>query len=164
MLRRVSLPRGLAVVLPLLAVVGCATHHAIEQRTTEGVSAEELFIYKVTQQNGREPTFEERQTWQDRLDQRISAYLREHPEAANSLEVSKFRSLRQATVGMTKEQIRILLGAPADVITDRDRLEKLARKYWPEIRDRAREAWVYPLGWNLYFDADQVVDITQYVP
>jgi outer membrane protein assembly factor BamE (lipoprotein component of BamABCDE complex) len=164
MLRRVRLPRALVVLLPLVALLGCATHYPIEQRTTEGVSAETLFVDKSFRQNGREPTFEERQTWETRMDQQISAYLREHPEAANSLEVSKFRSLHQATVGMTKEQIRILLGAPVEMITDRAQLEKVARKYWPEIRDRAQEAWVYPLGWNLYFDGDQVVDVTQYVP
>ena len=159
--------RALAVpplVLALLALLGCATHPAIEQRTTEGPAAEQFFLYTVVLQNGREPTFEERQTWQDALDQKISGYLREHPEAANSLAVSKFRALRQATVGMTKEQIRILLGAPSETVTDRERLEKLARKYWPDIRDRAAEAWLYPLGWNFYFEGDRLVDITQYRP
>lgn len=158
------LPRALAVVLAGLAIAGCAMHKSVEQRTTEGPSAEELFVYTVVQQNGREPSFEERQTWQDTLDQKIAAYLREHPEAANSIEVSKFRVLRQATVGMTKEQIRILLGQPAEALTDRDRLEKIARKYWPSIRDKVNEAWVYPLGWNLYFGDDRMVEITQYVP
>ena len=156
--------RALAVLLIFLGLLGCATHKALEQRTTEGLSAEELFVHTVVQQNGREPTFEERQTWLDTLDQKISGYLREHPEAANSLDVMKFRSLHQATVGMTKEQIRILLGAPTEMATDREQLEKLARKYWPDIRDRATEAWLYPLGWRLYFESDRVVDITQYVP
>jgi hypothetical protein len=161
----VSRRRALAVPpLVLLALLGCATHKAIEQRTTEGPAAEEFFVYKVGLQNGREPTFEERQTWQDALDQKISGYLREHPEAANSLEVSKFRALRQATAGMTKEQIRILLGAPTETVTDRERLEKLARKYWPDIRDRAQEAWLYPLGWTFYFEGDRLVDLTQYRP
>lgn len=158
------LPRAVAVLLVGLATVACATHKPSEQRTTEGLAAEQLFVHTVVQQNGREPTFEERQTWLDTLDQKISAYLREHPEAANSIEVSKFRFLRQATVGMTKEQIRILLGQPTEAVTDRDRLEKIASKYWPNIRDRATEAWLYPLGWRFYFEDDRVVDITQYVP
>jgi len=156
--------RALALPLLVLPLLGCATHGAVEQRTTEGPAAEQFFVYKVVLQNGREPTFEERQTWQDAIDQQISGYLREHPEAANSLAVSKFRALRQATVGMTKEQIRILLGAPAETVTDRERLEKLARKYWPDIRDRAAEAWRYPLGWTFYFAGDRLVDITQYRP
>jgi hypothetical protein len=156
--------RALALPLLILALVGCATHTAVEQRTTEGPAAEQFFVYKVVLQNGREPTFEERQTWLDAIDQQISGYLREHPEVANSLAVSKFRALRQATVGMTKEQIRILLGAPAETVTDRERLEKLARKYWPDIRDRAAEAWRYPLGWTFYFAGDRLVDITQYRP
>jgi hypothetical protein len=156
----VSRRRALAVpplVLALLALLGCAIHKALEQRTTEGPAAEQFFVYTVVLQNGR-------QTWQDALDQKISGYLREHPEAANSLAVTKFRALRQATVGMTKEQIRILLGAPTETVTDRERLEKLARKYWPDIRDRAQEAWLYPLGWTFYFDGDRLVDITQYRP
>ena len=156
--------RALAVPPLVLALLGCATHKPLEQRTTEGLAAEELFVYRVVEQNGREPTFEERQTWQNALDQKISSYLREHPEAANSLDLNKFRALRQATVGMTKEQIRILLGAPSETVTDRERLEKLARKYWPDIRDRAAEAWRYPLGWNFYFEGDRLVDITQYRP
>ena len=156
--------RALAVPPLVLALLGCATHKPVEQRTTEGLAAEQLFVYRVVEQNGREPTFDERQTWQDALDQKISGYLREHPEAANSLAVSKFRALRQATVGMTKEQIRILLGAPSETVTDRERLEKLARKYWPDIRDRSAEAWLYPLGWTFYFDGDRLVDITQYRP
>ena len=158
-----SAGRAAACVLVGLAVVGCALKKPTEQRTTEGLTAREMFTYRVVLQNGREPNFEERRTWDDTIEQQISAYLRVHPEAANSLAVTKFRVLRQASVGMTKEQIRILLGAPTEVATGRERIEKIARKYWPDIRDRATEAWLYPLGWNLYFGGDRLIDITQYL-
>jgi hypothetical protein len=159
----VSVPRAAAVLLALvLAGCGGLFKKPVEQRTTEGLTAEAMFIYRVVQQNGREPSFEERQTWKDDIEQRISAYLRAHPEAANSFEVTRFRYLRQASVGMTKEQVQILLGPADGATTDAAQVEKLARKYWPQIKDRATEAWMYPVGWSYYFKDDRVVDITQY--
>lgn len=156
--------RAVASLLLVLSIMGCAAvRKPTEQRTTEGLTAEQMFAYRVLQQNGREPTFEERQTWRDGIDQRISAHLREHPNAANSFDVTKFRFLRQASVGMSKEQVQILLGPPDSAATDAAQIEKLARKYWPEIKDRATEAWNYPLGWNFYFKDDRLVDITQYL-
>lgn len=160
------LPRAAAILLVAPAVAGCAlfSRAPFEQRTTEGLAAEQMFMYRVVQQNGREPSFEERRTWRDDIDQRISTFLNEHPEAANSFEVTKFRFLRQASVGMTKEQVQILLGPPDGATTETAQIEKTARKYWPQIRGRATEAWVYPLGWSLYFADDRLVDITQYLP
>jgi hypothetical protein len=155
--------RGL-VVLALLAAAGagCAGR-SVEQRTTEGLTAEQLFVYRSFQQNGREPTFEERRTWKDDLDLRIARYLSAHPEVANSFGVTKFRYQRQASVGMSAEQVEILLGKPDEVTSDPARLEQLARRFWPQIQGRAREAWIYPLGWNLYFADGALVDITQYL-
>jgi hypothetical protein len=153
-----------AVAVALTAGVAGCVATGLEQRTTEGLTADELFMYRVAQQNGREPTFEERRTWQDNLDQQISDYLREHPEAANSLDLTKFRFLRQASVGMRREQVRILLGPALETTTDSSRMAEMARKYWPDIGDTATEAWAYPLGWNFYFAGDRLVDITQYVP
>lgn len=151
-------------VLPLLAFViaGCA-HKALEQRTTEGLTADQMFVLRVQLQNGREPSWEERQTWLDGLEQRISDYLNQHPDVANAFSVSKFRAERRASVGMTKEQVQILLGSPTEITTEAPRIETIARKYWPDIRDRATEAWLYPLGWNLYFGGDRLIDITQYL-
>jgi hypothetical protein len=151
----------LALLILAVVIGGCAGK-ALEQRTTEGLTADQMFVYRVLQQNGREPTWEERQTWRDGLDQQISDYLNQHPEVANAFSVSKFRAERRASVGMTKEQVQILLGPPLGVATDAARIEKIARKYWPDIRDRATEAWLYPLGWNLYFAGDRLIDITQY--
>ena len=161
-----AVARALAIVLVALNAAGCALFSSkpTEQRTTEGLTADQAFMYRVLRQNGREPNFEERQTWRDDIDQRISAYLREHPAAANSFDVTKFQFLRQTSVGMTKEQVQILLGPPVVAVTDAVQIEKIARRYWPHMRDKATEAWVYPLGWNLYFAGDRLIDITQYLP
>jgi len=49
-------------------------------------------------------------------------------------------------------------------VTDVAEIEKLARAYWPAIKaGGVTEAWVYALGWRLYFDGPRIVDITQYV-
>lgn len=133
----------------------------VEQRTTQGPSAEELWLLHMYALNGREPSFDEKRHWEDQIDDRIGQYLREHPGAASGLEVSSFRFYRRATVGMTKEQIMILLGPPLATTADPGEMEKLAKRYWPDIKPQAKEAWVYPLGWHLFFADNQVVEITQ---
>jgi hypothetical protein len=143
---------------------GCAKAMTVEQRSTQGPSAQQMFNYRVMAQTGREPTFEERRQWDEQIEQRISAYLREHPDKANALDVSTFRYLRQPQVGMDKEQVLILLGAPATVSGDQGQMQKLARDYWRDIEGNATEVWVYPLGWNLFFAGQKLVDITQYLP
>lgn len=152
-----------ALTLTALLVPACRTTRPIEQRTTQGPSAEQLWFLRMYTLNGREPSFDERRHWEDQIDRRISQYLREHPEAANSFNVSTFRFHRRATVGMTKEQIVILLGQPTTTTADPAEMEKLATKYWPEIKVEAKEAWVYPLGWHFFFADNRVVDITQVV-
>jgi hypothetical protein len=158
--------KGLGVVLAVVvAMAACASNRApFEQRTTQGPLAEQLWIYKVATANGREPTFEERRHWERQLDAAISRYLTKDQEYANSPDVLTFRSDRQTAVGMSKEQVTILLGAPQRTTTDAGEIETLAGKYWPEVRGQATEAWVYPLGWRLYFAGARLVDITQYQP
>ena len=153
---------ALAVVL---ATAACASNRpALEQRTTQGPQAEQLWIYRVATANGREPTFEERLHWERQLDAAISHYLAKDQEYANSPDVLTFRSDRRTAVGMSKEQVMILLGAPQRTTTDAGEIEKLASKYWPEVQTQATEVWVYPLGWRLYFAGARLVDITQYQP
>jgi len=150
----------LAVVL---ASTACASSRPlVEQRTTQGPLAEEIWVYRVAMTNGREPTFEERRHWESQMDLAISAYLVKDQEFANSSQLSTFRFLKQAAVGMSKEQVLILLGSPERTITEAAEMEKLARKYWPDIRGKAAEAWTYPLGWQLYFADSRLVDIVQY--
>lgn len=159
--------RLVAFALSVLALSGCATAEPMmhtEQRSSHGPTAEQVWVFRIANQNGREPTFEERQHWDNQIDRQISRYLGEHPEVANSLDVSTFRHARQVVAGITREQVLILLGQPDAVVTDPAEMEKLASKYWPQIKGRASEAWVYPLGWRLYFSADRLVDLTQFLP
>jgi hypothetical protein len=156
--------RATRLALPLLLLAACATlDPPVEQRTTQGPTARELWAYRMTRQLGREPNFDERRHHDEEMEQRIGQYLREHPEDANALSVSTFRFLRQAAVGMNREQITILLGPPLRRTADAAEIEALARKFWDDVKDSTSEAWAYPLGWTLYFDGDRVVDITQFL-
>ena len=157
--------KGIVLVAGLLILAGCASARTKEQRTTEGPMAEDLWALKVVLANGREPSFDERRRWDNQMEQRISLYLRQHPEAANSLDVSTFRFVRQVSIGQTTEQVLILLGPPILKIGDEKELEKLARQYWPVVKENEpTEAWTYPAGWRLYIKDAKVVDITQYLP
>jgi hypothetical protein len=150
------------VLVLALAYGGCLPTLTVDQRTTEGPRAEQMFNYRVLAQSGHSPTFEEKRLWDSQIEQRISNYLMQHPEKGNSLDVSTFRYLRQPQIGMDKEQILILLGPPDAVSGDQAVMQKIARSYWPMIQGNATEVWVYPLGWNLFFAGQALVDITQY--
>jgi hypothetical protein len=113
--------------------------------------------------NDREPRLEERRHWEDQLEQTIDRYLRANPEAANALHVTSFRYDKQVVTGMSKEQVLILLGAPEAVTVDQGEMEKLARKYWKELAGNVTEAWVYDLGWRMFFSGNKLLTITQYL-
>jgi hypothetical protein len=157
--------RRLQLTIAVVFLVACATvKPSIDQRTPAGPTAQQIWTYRVLTQAGREPSWEERQRWSDQMDREISRYLAEHPEAANSYDVSTFRYEKQAVVGMTKEQVLLLLGAPDSVTADQTEIEKLARRFWAEMKGDATEAWVYPLGWRFYFAGPRLTAITQYLP
>ena len=156
--------RRILLVAGLVTLAACASYRVKEQRTTQGPMAEDLWMMSVILANGREPNFDERRHWTNQVELRISQYLHQHPEVANSLDVSTFRFIRQVSVGQSKEQVTILLGPPTSATTDKDEMEKLARAYWPAVKATdASEAWMYPAGWRLYFKDTKVVDITQYL-
>ena len=156
--------RLVALVVGALVLAGCASMRPpLEIRTTQGPTAREVWMLRMMGQLQREPNFDETRHFDDQMEAAIAAYLRAHPEDASSLHVSTFRFYRQTTVGMNKDQVLILLGAPAYVVTGDGDLEKLARKFWPQIKGNATEAWVYPIGWSLYFAGPRLVDITRYV-
>ncbi|MBI4637978.1 MAG: hypothetical protein HY727_16705 [Candidatus Rokubacteria bacterium] len=157
--------RRVTLALLFATLPACASMQEPEdQRTTQGPTAEELWVYRVALQNGREPNFDERRYWENQLEQRITKYLGDHPEVANSVDVSTFRFFHQAQVGMSKEQVLILLGPPLALTTDAGELEKLARRYWTDMKGNVTEAWAYPFGWRLYFNGSRLADITQYRP
>ncbi|MEK7387170.1 MAG: hypothetical protein AABZ83_12070 [candidate division NC10 bacterium] len=156
--------RTLVLTVALLTgVAACAQLTTTEQRVFQGPTAAEIWTAGVVLVTGREPTFDEKHQWEVQIDRRISQYLHQHPEVANSADVQVFQFVRQVTVGMTKEQVVILLGAPVVATKDAAEIEKLARRYWPLIKPKnVTEAWLYPQGWRLYFSESKAVDITQY--
>ena len=154
-----------ALVLALLVATGCSViRPTIDQRTTQGPTATELWTVRVMQQTGRAPSFEEKRYFEQEMDDRIGRYLSEHQEAANSLTLMSFRALKQVTVGMDKGQVEILLGPPVTTTRDAAQMQSFARHHWPEIRGKADEAWSYPFGWVVYFTKSRVVELTQYLP
>ena len=109
-----------------------------------------MFKLRSVYMNGREPNFTELHQWDSQMEQKISDYLREHPDKANALNVSTFRFLRQVTVGMDQEQVLILLGPPVEVTENQMRMEQVARRYWPQIQGNATLVWTYLEGWAIY--------------
>ena len=135
----------------------------MEQRTTEGPLAEDFFMLRSVARTGRSPSFDERRRWDETMHQLIEDYLRRHPEVASQAELLTFRFERQATVGMDKEQIVILLGRPLRTSKDAAAMEKEAHRFWDELKDDVSEVWTYPMGWSLFFKEDKVSEIIQYL-
>ena len=155
--------KRVAILGLVLVLAGCYSMRTKEQRTTEGPMAEDIWTLKSLIANGREPNFDERRRWDNAMEQKIGAYLRQNPEAASSVDVSTFRFIRQVTIGQTDEQVLILLGPPLARIADAAEMEKLARQYWPAVKENEpSEVWTYPSGWRIYMKDRLVVDITQY--
>ena len=155
--------KRVAILGLVLVLAGCYSMRTKEQRTTEGPMAEDIWTLKSLIANGREPNFDERRRWDNAMEQKIGAYLRQNPEAASSVDVSTFRFIRQVTIGQSDEQVIILLGPPLARISDTAEMEKLARQYWPAVKENEpTEVWTYPSGWRIYMKDRTVVDITQY--
>ncbi len=155
--------KRIALVGLVLILAGCYMWRVKEQRTTEGPLAEDIWTMRVLMANGREPNFDERRRWDNAMERKIGEYLRQNPEAANSMDVSTFKFIRQVSVGQTSDQVLILLGPPMSKTSDQAEMEKLARQFWPSVKEgEPTEAWVYPSGWRIYIKDKTVVDITQY--
>jgi len=154
----------LALAAVALLLSGCLSGARMEQRTTEGPLAEDFFALRIVARTGRSPSFDESRRWDETMHQLIDDYLRRHPESASAAEVLTFRFSRQASVGMDKEQILILLGRPLQTSKDAAALQKEAHRFWDELKDAVTEVWVYPMGWNLFFKEDRLVEIVQYLP
>jgi hypothetical protein len=152
------------LLLLVLVLAACKTMYPdIDQRTSQGPTAEELWTVQVMQQTGRAPSFEEKRHFDDDLDDRVGRYLRENQEAASASTLMSFRALKQVTVGMEKGQVETLLGPPLTTTKDAAQMRNFARRHWSEIRGKADEAWSYPRGWVFYFSKSKVIDITQHL-
>ncbi len=109
---------------------------------------------------GRLPTFDESAAFRVELEQRVSDYLTRHPEVSTSPRASHFTFHRRVSVGMSREEVMLLAGAPYEATRDEAQMQAAARQFWPAVKQRAREMWVYPGGWQFYFEGDRLVDLT----
>lgn len=157
---RVAAWMGVGGLLLALGAGGCATATSeIPERMGRGPRAEEMFYARVAAVNQREPNFDEKRQWKDRMDDRVFKYLREHPEIEQQTRYSDFRFWRQVSEGSTPGEVKALLDEPQEQTIDPARMGALAKSQWPDVRTKAKEAWVYPLGWILYFDDTGVVSM-----
>jgi hypothetical protein len=154
---------AVAAVVLLLSTACAYFSPPLEQRTSRGPTARQFWTLRMMMANGREPNIEDRRHWQDEIDQKIAQYLRENPDAANSLDLSSFRFDKQVVTGMSKQQVLILLGPPEAVTSDQAQMQALARRYWQGIEGNATEVWVYDLGWRMFFSGTRLVTMTQYL-
>ena len=153
---------GALAALTLLTASCAATAPTLE-RTTRGPNAEEFFIQQSFASNGRAPTFDEKRVWQDQMDEKVFQYLRAHPEIESTSRYSEFRFWRQVAPGSTPGEVKVLLGEPREQTLDPALMASLGEQHWTAVRATAREAWVYPLGWVVYFDDKGVVDMLRRV-
>lgn len=140
---------------------GCASITEVPvQRATVGPRADSIYNARFVRDYARLPTFDETSKFRDDLAGRTSDYLTKHPAIATSPRASQFRFERRVDLGMSKEEVTLLLGAPDAVTTDPDQMKAAAEIFWPQVSKKAKEMWTYPSGWSLYFEADRLVDIT----
>ena len=157
-----ALAHRLALLLVLVSLTGCATGASEKevQRAAEGPTAEEVFASRFLVGYHRAPTFDESVAFRTALEHRVSGYLTTRPELNVSPRASHFTFYRRVSVGMSKEEIVLLVGAPDETTQDAAQMQAAARQFWPEVRRHAGEMWVYPGGWQFYFDADRLIDLT----
>jgi hypothetical protein len=72
----------------------------------------------------------------------------------------KFRVERRVVVGMNREEVVVLAGRPDATTGELAAMQAAAKQFWAQVSERAKEMWVYPNGWRLYFDGDWLVDMT----
>ncbi len=130
------------------------------QRVMEGPRADEVWRARFVQAYGRVPTSSEASLWKEGFDDRVSDYLGRHTNVLTSPRASQFRFQRQVVLGMTKEEVQLFLESPEARTSDETVMSTTAKEFWPSIKSRAHEMWVYPGGWQVYFAEDNVVDFT----
>lgn len=145
-----------------LGLTACATGEVQVARVDRGPTAQDIFVARSYLAMGRGPNFDEQRFFDDRLDDRIARYLREHPEVQTSVRYSEIRFWRQVGVENTADEVRVLLGEPLQILTERPAIEAVAKQQWSAVEKRVREAWVYPAAWVIYLDdKDTVFAITR---
>jgi hypothetical protein len=147
------------VVAAGLIAGACATAPPIVEQTTRGPIAQEMQIARSFAANGRDMGWDEKRHYEEQLEEKVFKYLREHPDLQNETRYSTFRFWRQVSVGSTREEVKVLLDDPDERTIDPALMAALARRHWSQVQGKAKEAWVYPLGWVLYVDDKAVVSM-----
>mgnify|MGYP001367718454 FL=1 len=80
------------------------------------------------------PTFDETSAFRDDLDLRVSQYLGRHPDVSSSSRVSQFAFARRVAVGMSKEEVVLLIGPPVATTQGGARMQEAAKQFWPRVR------------------------------
>lgn len=155
--------RSAALAALGLLVGACLTPPPVLERTTRGPNAEEFFVQQSYATNGRPPSFDEKRVWQDQMDEKVKKYLRDHPEIEDTARYTEFRFWRQVAPGSTPGEVKVLLGDPREQTIDPDMMAFYGEQHWVAVRSTAKEAWVYPLGWVVFFDDKGVVDMLRRV-
>ena len=158
-MRRTRVTRWAMLAIAGFGAAGCLARPPAEvpEYIGRGPRAEEMFFARVAQRSDREPSFDEKRQFKDLMDERVYRYLREHPEIEQQARYSEFRFWRQVSEGSTHGEVRALLDEPLEQSIDPARMGAMAKVHWPDIRNKAKEVWLYPLGWLLYFDDKGVV-------
>lgn len=151
--------RVAGVVVAGLMAAACATTPPVVEQTTRGPLAQEIQIARSFAANGRDMGWDEKRHYDEQLEEKVFKYLREHPDLQNETRYSTFRFWRQVSVGSTKEEVKVLLDDPDARTIDPALMASLARRHWSQVQGKAKEAWVYPLGWVLYIDDKAVVSM-----
>ena len=151
--------RMAGVVAAGLLAAACATPQPVIEQTTRGPIAQEMQIARSFAANGRDMGWDEKRHYEEQLEENVFKYLREHPELQNEPRYSTFRFWSQVSIGSTKEEVKVLLDDPDERTIDPALMASLARRHWSQVQGKAKEAWVYPLGWVLYIDDKAVVSM-----
>lgn len=153
---------ALAIMIAM-AATGCITPAPQKfevQRATEGPTADEVAMARFVRDYGRAPTFDERTRLKEAAETRIFRYFARRPDIASSSHASQIRFRRAVSVGMPKDEVLVLLEQADAVTSDAAVMSAAAGSFWPSINRRAKEMWMYPPAWRLYFDGDVLVDVT----
>ena len=156
--------RALLRLVPVALLAACTTGKLdVVEVTPKGPTAEELHLTRFVAVNGRSPTFDEKRHWEAEVEERVYAYLHQHPEMEQAARYSEFRFWWQVTKGSTQGEVLVLLEDPTEQTVDPAEMAALAERHWNEIGPKAKEAWFYAPAWVLFFDDNAVVAIVHKV-
>src|SRR5712691_8215268 len=108
----VKLTRPAVLLIALMTLAGCASSGPQVQRATQGPRADEIYLMRFLKGYGRPPSFDETMAWREDFDQRVAEYISRQPGMIVSPRVTQFRVQRRVAVGMTKEEVTLLVGLP----------------------------------------------------